>query len=161
MDFRSGDTVMHWMHGLGTVIRREKREVLGHKALYYAVQIGGMVVWVPVDEMVRKRLRRPSGKLRFRRTIALLSKPGDALPTDRHERRIILAEYLKDGSVEALVHIIRCLLTQRGVRALNDNDQAVMHRVQTVLLAEWAHVMQLTPLEAELQYHDMLGTSAA
>ena len=33
MDFHAGDTVMHWAHGLGTVIRRERREVLGHKAL--------------------------------------------------------------------------------------------------------------------------------
>lgn len=161
MDFRSGDTVMHWMHGLGTVIRREKREVLGQRCLYYAVQIGAMVVWVPVDDLVRKRLRRPTGKIRFKRTVALLSQPGDALPKDRHERKIILAEYLKDGSVEALVYVIRCLLSYRRNRALNDNDQAVMHRVQSVLLAEWAHVLELTPIEAELQFHRMLDTASA
>jgi RNA polymerase-interacting CarD/CdnL/TRCF family regulator len=151
MDFHAGDTVMHWMHGLGTVIRRENREVLGHKGPYYAVSIGAMIVWVPVDAMVGKRLRRPTGRLRFKRALALLTKPGDALPVDRHERKLILAEYMKDGSVEALVHIIRCLLSYRKARTLNDNDQAVMHRVQATLVAEWAHVMDLTPAEAELQ----------
>jgi RNA polymerase-interacting CarD/CdnL/TRCF family regulator len=160
MDFHAGDTVMHWVHGLGTVIRRERREVLGHKATYYAVRIGAMVVWVPIDEQVRNRLRKPSGKLRFKRTVALLAKPGNTLPVDRHERKLLLGEYLKDGSVEGLVRIMRCLLAQRRVRALNDSDQAVMHRIQTVLLAEWAYVLSLTPVEAELQLHDLVGNTA-
>lgn len=156
MDFHAGDTVMHWVHGLGTVIRRERREVLGHKATYYAVRIGGMVVWVPIDELVGKRLRKPTGRLRFKRTVALLAKPGSLLPADRHERKLVLGEYLKDGSVEGLVRIMRCMLAQRKLRALNDSDQAVMHRIQTVLLAEWAYVLGLTPIEAELQLHEML-----
>ena len=160
MDFHAGDTVMHWVHGLGTVIRRERRDVLGHKATYYAVRIGGMVVWVPIDDLVGKRLRKPAGKLRFKRTVALLAKPGVGLPVDRHERKLVLGEYLKDGSVEGLVRIMRCMLAQRRLRTLNDSDAALMHRVQTVLLAEWAHVMGITPLEAELQFHDLLRTAA-
>jgi RNA polymerase-interacting CarD/CdnL/TRCF family regulator len=156
MVFHAGDTVMHWVHGLGTVIRRERREVLGHRGSYYAVRIGGMVVWVPIDELVGKRLRKPTGKLRFKRTVALLAKPGMLLPVDRHERKLVLGEYLKDGSVEGLVRIMRCLLAQSKVRALNDSDQAVMHRIQTVLLAEWAFVFGLTPMEAETQMHALL-----
>ncbi len=161
MDFHAGDTVMHWAHGLGTVIRRERREVLGHKASYYAVRIGAMVVWVPIDELVGKRLRKPTGKLRFKRTVALLAKPSGMLPVDRHERKLVLAEYIKDGSVEGLVRIMRCLLTQGRVRALNDSDQAVLYRIQTVLLAEWAYVLGLTPVEAGMQLQALLPRAAA
>ena len=53
-------------------------------------------------ELIGKRLRKPAGKLRFKRTVALLAKPGTLLPVDRHERKLVLAEYLKDGSVEGL-----------------------------------------------------------
>lgn len=161
MDFHAGDTVMHWMHGLGHVIRREKRDVLGQRALYYAVRIGEMTVWVPVDDKVGQRLRRPTGKLRFKRIVALLSKPGDALPSDRHERKLLLAEYLKDGSAESLVRVIRSLLAYRQVRPLNDNDQAVMRRVQSALLAEWAHVLDLTPAQAELQLNHLLSSASS
>jgi RNA polymerase-interacting CarD/CdnL/TRCF family regulator len=156
MDYHAGDTVMHWMHGLGKIIRREKRDVLGRQALYYAVRIGEMVVWVPVDEQVGKRLRRPTPKVRFKRTVALLSKAGEALPSDRHERKLLLAEYLKDGRLESLVRVIRGLLAYRHVRALNDNDQAVMRRVQSALVAEWGHVLSLTPAEAEMQLQRIL-----
>ncbi|MFH1183591.1 MAG: CarD family transcriptional regulator [Chloroflexota bacterium] len=161
MDYHAGDTVMHWMHGLGRVIRREKRDVLGHQALYYAVKVGEMVIWVPVDDNVSKRLRRPTPKVRFKRTVALLSKPGEALPSDRHERKLLLAEYLKDGRVESLVRVIRGLLTYKRVRALNENDQAVMRRVQSALLAEWGHVLSITPAQAELQLQSLMQSASA
>jgi len=161
MDYHAGDAVMHWMHGLGHVIRRERRDVLGHQALYYAVKVGDMVVWVPVDDKVGRRLRPLTGKIRFKRIVALLSEPGEALPADRHERKLLIAEYLQDGRLESLVRVIRGLLAYRRVRSLNDNDQAVMHRVQSALLAEWAEVMDLTPAQAELQLHSLLDSAAA
>jgi RNA polymerase-interacting CarD/CdnL/TRCF family regulator len=161
MDYHAGDTVMHWMHGLGHVIRREKRDVLGHQALYYAVKVGDMVVWVPVDDKVGQRLRPLTGKIRFKRIVALLSKPGEPLPSDRHERKLLIAEYLKDGRLESHIRVIRGLLAYRRVRSLNDNDQAVMHRVQSALLAEWAQVLGLTPAQAEMQLHSLLETASA
>ncbi|HEY5981949.1 MAG TPA: CarD family transcriptional regulator [Anaerolineales bacterium] len=156
MDYHAGDAVMHWMHGLGKVVRREKRDVLGHQALYYAVSVGNMIVWVPLDDKIGQRLRRPAGKIRFKRLVALLAKPGEVLPVDRHERKLLLTEYLQDGRLESLVRVIRALLTLQQVRSLNDNDQAVLRRVQSALLAEWGYVMALTPLEAELQFSRFL-----
>ncbi len=156
MDYHAGDAVMHWMHGLGKVVRREKRDVLGHQALYYAVSVGNMIVWVPLDDKIGQRLRRPAGKIRFKRLVALLAKPGEVLPVDRHERKLLLTEYLQDGRLESLVRVIRALLSLQQVRSLNDNDQAVLRRVQSALLAEWGYVMALTPLEAELQFSRFL-----
>ena len=161
MNYHAGDTVMHWMHGLGKIIRREKRDVLGHLELYYAVNVANMIVWVPVDEKVGQRLRRPTGKIRFKRIVALLAKPGESLPADRHERKLLMAEYLKDGRLESLVRVIRGLLAYQRIRALNDNDQAVMHRVQSALLAEWAHVLEITPAQAEMQLSSLLRTASS
>lgn len=161
MDFHAGDTVMHWTHGLGKVIRRERRDVLGTRALYYAIQVGEMTIWVPVDDNVRKRLRRTTPRVRFKRALTLLAKPAEMLPTDRHERKLLLSEYLKDSRVESLVRIIRCLLDYRKQRSLNENDQAVMHRVQSTLVEEWGYVMDVTPGEARIQLMQLIETAAA
>ena len=107
------------------------------------------------------RLRRPTGKIRFKRIVALLSKPGEPLPSDRHERKLLLSEYLTDGSLESSVRIIRALLAYQRVRSLNDNDQAVMHRVQSALLAEWEYVLSTTPAEAQIQLQDLLASASA
>jgi RNA polymerase-interacting CarD/CdnL/TRCF family regulator len=159
MNFHAGDTVMHWTHGLGKIIRREKRDLFGQATLYYAVSIGDMIVWVPMDEKVGQRLRPPTSKTRFKRLVGLLAKPGEALPRDRHDRKLLLSEFLKDGSTESLVRIIRGLLAYRQVRPLNENDMVVLHRVQSALLAEWGHVLSITPAEAELQLQRLLKTA--
>ena len=107
MHFHSGDAVMHWMHGLGTVVRLENRDLFGVASMYYAVKIGDLIVWVPADGELTHRLRPPTPKARFKRLLSELSTPGEALPMDRHERKLLLIELLKDGRAELLVRVIR------------------------------------------------------
>ena len=148
---------MHWTYGLGTVVRLEHRELLGHKTLYYAVQVGDMTVWVPNDEQLMTRLRRPSTKGQLGKLRTLLSKPGATLPQDRHERKTLLMEMLKDGRAESLCKVIRSLVVYAKNHPLNDNDQALLKRAQTALLAEWGHALSVAPAQVELQLHRQIG----
>ena len=158
MDFHAGDPVMHWVHGLGTVIRREKRDVLGNAALYYAVQVGDLTIWVPADEFLSQRLRPPTSKIRFKRLLAELKTPGEALPPDRRERKVRLVELLRDGRAESLVRVIRALCTLKKVHSLNDNDTTQLRRAETSLVSEWGQVLSVTPQEAESELHRLLDT---
>lgn len=150
---------MHWTYGLGTVVRLENRELLGHKTLYYAVQVGDMTVWVPNDDQLGTRLRRPSTKGQLPRLRTLLGKPGVTLPQDRHERKTMLLEMLKDGRAESLCKVIRSLVVYAKNHPLNDNDQALLKRAQTALLAEWSHALSVTPAQAEMQLHRLIGVT--
>jgi RNA polymerase-interacting CarD/CdnL/TRCF family regulator len=161
MDFHAGDTVMHWTYGLGTVIRLEKRGLMGREAMYYAVKIGDMTVWVPADAQLKNRLRFPCSKVAFKRLLSLLTLPGDPLPQDRHERKLLLADLLKDGRAESLCRVIRGLTAYKQVRTLNDSDQALLRRVQSSLLAEWGYALSITPAEAQMQMHRLLDPVAA
>ena len=156
MDFHEGDTVMHWTYGLGKVIRLEERVLSGKTELYYAVQIGDMTVWVPADDKLENRLRPPTSKADFKRLMSILSKPGEPLPDDRHERKTLLTELLRNGRAESLCHVIRNLVTYRHIRSLNDNDQALLARTEDALIAEWGFSLSVTPAEAELQLHRLL-----
>ena len=157
--FRKGDAVMHWTYGLGTVVRLENRELMGKKTLYYAVQVGDMTVWVPNDEQLPIRLRRPSSKGQLRKLRTMLTKPGVNLPQDRHERKTLLQELLKDGRAESLCKVIRSLVVYAKGHPLNDNDQALLKRAQTALLAEWGHALSVPPEQAETQLHKFIGVS--
>jgi CarD family transcriptional regulator len=155
--FRRGDAVMHWTYGLGTVVRLENRELLGKKTLYYAVQVGDMTVWVPKDDQLATRLRKPSSRGQLAKLRSLLAKPGVTLPQDRHERKTLLLEMLKDGRAESLCKVIRSLVVYGKNHPLNDNDQALLKRAQTALLAEWSHALSMTPEQVELQLHRLIG----
>jgi RNA polymerase-interacting CarD/CdnL/TRCF family regulator len=148
---------MHWTYGLGSIVRLENRELLGKKTLYYAVQVGDMTVWVPNDDQLSTRLRRPSTKPQLNRLKTLLTKPGATLPQDRHERKTLLLEMLKDGKAESLCKVIRSLVVFAKNHPLNDHDQALLKRAQTALLAEWSHALDSTPELVELQLHRQIA----
>ena len=68
---------------------------------------------------------------------------------------------LKDGSAESLCRVIRDLTKYRQKKSLNDNDQAVLRRVQTSLLGEWGFALSLTPAQAEIELQRLLTRAAA
>ena len=161
MNFHSGDAVMHWMHGLGTVVRLEKRDLFGKAAMYYAVKIGDLIVWVPADAELARRLRLPTPRARFKRLLADLSSPGEQLPQDRHERKLLLIDLLKDGRAESLVRVIRALMSYKRIHSLNDNDHNQLRRAEASLTAEWGYILSITPLQAEVELHHRLAAVPA
>ncbi len=161
MKFRKGQAVMHWTYGLGKIVRLEHRSLLGQKTLYYAVQVGDMTVWVPADDQLDQRLRRPSSKAQLRKLRAVLSKPGMQLPQDRHERKTLLLEQLKDGRAETLCRVIRSLVAFGKAHGLNDSDEALLKRAQNALLGEWGYALSVTPQVAEQQLRRLVGYPTA
>ena len=160
MKIHEGDSVMHWTHGLGKVVQLEKRSLSGEVILYYAVQIGDMTVWVPADDMLETRLRLPTRAAEFKKLMGILSRPGEPLPDDRRERKILLTEWLKDGRTESLFRVIRSLTTYRQDHSLNIDEQAILKRSKNALLGEWSCAMSVTPAQAENELYSLLTPNA-
>ena len=160
MNYHEGDSVMHCTHGLGKIIQKEERTLYGPTMLYYAVQIGDMTVWVPADEKLETRLRRPTRGEEFQHLLDILTGPGDPLPDDRHERKELLMEWLKDGRAESLCRVIRSLVRFRQVRSLNDSDQFVLKRVQHALVGEWSYSLSIPTAQVEIELQHLLAPAA-
>jgi RNA polymerase-interacting CarD/CdnL/TRCF family regulator len=156
MNFHEGDTVMHWTYGLGQILRLEERDLLGLKSLYYAVQIGALTVWVPSDDELEHRLRRPTSKSGFKELFTILSNPAELLPDNRQERRTRLLELLKDGSTQSLCRIISNLHAYRKIRSLNESDQSILKQARGALLGEWEYVLSITCAQAESELNRLL-----
>jgi len=162
MSFRVGDAVMHWTFGLGKVVRLEEREVAeGQKIKYYAVQIEDMTVWVPADEMLETRLRPPTPASEFKKLIKILTGPGEPLPEDRHQRKLVLTEWLKNGRADSLCRAVRSLSSYRQERSLNDNDQALARRLQKALVGEWGFAMSIPAEQAMTELQRILTPAQA
>lgn len=161
MNFHEGDSVMHWTYGLGKVVRLEERALSGKNAMYYAVQIADLTVWVPADGMLEERLRPPTPKAKFKELLTILTGPSEPLPEDRHERKIMLLALLKDGRADSLCRVIRNLFAYRQLRSLNDNDQGILRRAQNALLGEWGFALSITPAQAEIEMHRLLAPASA
>src|SRR5262245_52370239 len=156
MNIHEGDTVMHWTHGLGKVVRLEERTLSGEVILYYAIQVGDMTVCVPADEILENRLRFPTQAAEFKMLMDILSQPGEPLPAERRERKTLLMEWLKDGRAESRFRVIRSLVTYQQVHPLNAEDQAILKRSKNTLLAEWSCAMSIPLPQAEIELHRLL-----
>jgi RNA polymerase-interacting CarD/CdnL/TRCF family regulator len=161
MDYKIGDPVMHWTYGLGRIVGLEERVIAGQKALYYAVQVQDLTVWVPADGNLETRLRPPTPAARFKQLFAILTSPGEPHPEDRHERKTWLAEQLKDGRAESLCRVIRDLSAYQQAKSLNENDMSLLKRAQNVLLGEWGFSLSIPVMQAESDLHRLLKSGSA
>jgi RNA polymerase-interacting CarD/CdnL/TRCF family regulator len=161
MKFYEGDTVMHWTHGLGQILRLEERDLSGVTTLYYAVQIRDMTVWVPSDGELEYRLRAPTSISGFKKLIAILSNPCEPLPDDRQERKTLLLGYLRDGRTQSLFQIIRGLHAYRKIRPLNEYDQSILRQARNSLLGEWGFVLSISSVQAEHELNHWLMSEPA
>lgn len=161
MNFHQGDSVMHWTHGLGKVIRLEAMTLSGEKTLYYAIQIDDMTVWVPADDRLETHLRFPTPVAEFKRLMGILSRPGEPLPADRLGRKKLLLEWLEDGRAESLFRVIRSLCTYRHFHALNEDEKALLKRSRNALLGEWSFAMSISLAQAEHDLQHLLASHSA
>ncbi len=53
--------------------------------------------------------------------------------------------------------MIRSLVVFAKNHPLNDNDQVLLKRAQTALLAEWSYALNSTPEQVELQLHKLIA----
>jgi RNA polymerase-interacting CarD/CdnL/TRCF family regulator len=77
------------------------------------------------------------------------------------ERKARLMELLKDGRVESLFQVIRDLSTYARNKALNENDQLLLKRVQNVLVGEWGFSLSIPVMQAESDLYRLLGSGTA
>ncbi len=156
MGFKIGDPVMHWTYGFGRIEKLEERELSGKATLYYAVKSHDLTVWVPADDNLDSRLRPPTSAAGFEQLFEILTGSEQPLSEDRHERKIYLVEQLKDGRAESLCRVIRDLFAFQKRKSLNENDQHLLKRVQSVLLGEWEFSLSIPSTQAASDLHRLL-----
>ncbi len=157
MEFQSGDWVVHCAHGLGQITAIETRSFREQTILYYQVQIGDLTIWVPADESLSKRLRKPASRTEFDQLFTVLANPPEALPVDRRQRNQYVTELLKDGTAETLCRVIRDLSAIRKQRTWSEYDKGIMRRIQKSLIGEWSFIFSINPHDAENELQKLLA----
>jgi len=156
MGFQVGDTVVHWVYGLGEITGHEERALMGESQLYFVVKVQDMNVWVPADRQVASRLRRPTPAKEFSKLFAILRGPTGALSQDRRERKAQLRAQLAGGGAESICHVIRDLTTLQQQKSLNDDDQTMLKKARGLLTREWGYSLEIGPAQAEADLYQLL-----
>ncbi len=137
MDYKIGDTVIHWTYGVGCVVDIQEIHLAGTAQWYYVIDVETLKVWVPVDEAAKGALRLPLESNQFKRLLEILSKPGEPLPDRYPQRKIALRSRMEKRTLEGLCRVIRDLTDRSRSHSLSSEDSSVLFSAQEHLLDEW------------------------
>lgn len=158
MDFNIGDRVIHKAYGSGEILQLDEKHVEGKTQTFYIVQTSNLTLWVPVeveDESVPS-LRYVTPPEQFKALFKILGGKAQELPEDRMERKALLQERLKDGSLALICRVVRDLHELSKAKKLNDHDTSTMERARGFLLDEWAIAFAIPLQQAEKELQDLL-----
>jgi CarD family transcriptional regulator len=161
MAFQVGDQVVHAIYGVGEVIQLDEKEIQGQTNQYYVVKVSNCTLWVPVNGNGRSSLRYPTPADEFDHLFRILKSPAEPLAADRLARKTQLSDQIKDGRLDSICRAIRDLNFYRKSKKMNENDNAAMERMQTLLLDEWSISLSVPLKQARNDLTSLLAMEGA
>jgi CarD family transcriptional regulator len=159
MNYEIGDTVVHWTHGLGTVIAIDQMNLAGITQQYYVVKVDLLKLWVPVEDANAGSIRLPTERVQYKVLFDILGMPGKRLPDNHYQRKLELRDRMQKRTLEGLCHVIRDLTDRSRDHTLNQYDASVLFRAEEHLLDEWALSLGVERTNALRELEELLGTS--
>ena len=151
MLYEVGDKVVYPHHGAGTVVKKEKREVLGQKREYLTIQIlhNDMTVMVPVDSADRAGLRKVIAKNDVTEVLAVLRQDETKMPKNWNRRFKHNREKLKTGDIFEVAEVVRNLSLREQEKGLSTGEKQMFNRAKKILASELMYARGLDEDEAD------------
>lgn len=158
MKFKVGDDVVHPQHGVGRVVKLEKREFeSGVTRRYYEISIpsAGSTIWVPLDPS-SYGLRQLADRREIDGCRGVLTARPVPFADDARTRQTRLVERLKQGTIRVQCEVVRDLFAFGEHKSLYGSMAGFYRQTQRVLCEEWALVEGATLVEAYREVNDLL-----
>jgi CarD family transcriptional regulator len=155
--YEVGDKVVYPHHGAGTVVKKEKREILGKKREYLTIQIlhNDMTVMVPVDSADKAGLRKVIAPDDVDEVIAVLRQDETKMPKNWNRRFKHNREKIKTGDIFELAEVVRNLSIRESEKGLSTGEKQMFNRAKKILSSELMYACGLSEGEAD-KFLDMV-----
>ncbi len=155
MLFKAGDWVVHPLHGVGRVVKVERKNFGSSPAqLYYEIAISQGTLWVMAE--APQGLRGLTARADLPRYRAVLQSRPTPLNTDYHQRRGELRERLRAGTFQEQCEVVRDLTAHSWQKRLSEPDATLLRTARDCLCREWSEAEAVTMAEASLEVEELL-----
>jgi CarD family transcriptional regulator len=136
--YKVGDKVVYPHHGAGTVVKREKKEVLGEKREYLTIKIdhNDMTVNVPADNAERVGLRKVIDEEAVKKVVKYLTSGGTEMPKNWNRRFKHNRDKMKTGDIYELAEVVRNLALRDGDKGLSTGEKQMYVKAKKILASE-------------------------
>jgi CarD family transcriptional regulator len=148
--FKVGDKVVYPHHGAGTVVKKEKREVLGEKREYLTIKIlhNDMTVNVPSENAEAVGLRRVIDEEMVKKVTKALTSGGTAMPKNWNRRFKHNRDKMKTGDIFELAEVVRNLSLRDHEKGLSTGEKQMFVKAKKILASELMYAKNLDEEQA-------------
>jgi len=148
--FDVGDKVVYPHHGAGTIIKKEKREVLGQTREYLTIQIlhNDMTVQVPCDNAEKVGLRYIIDEETVALVVKALSGGSTEMPKNWNRRFKHNRDKMKTGDIFELAEVVRNLSLRDHEKGLSTGEKQMFVKAKKILASELMYAKDMDEDEA-------------
>jgi CarD family transcriptional regulator len=143
--YKVGDKVVYPHHGAGTVVKKEKREVLGEKREYLTIKIlhNDMTVNVPSENAEKVGLRKVIGEDMVKVVVKALTGGGTQMPKNWNRRFKHNRDKMKTGDILELAEVVRNLSLRDHEKGLSTGEKQMFVKAKKILASELMYAKDL------------------
>jgi CarD family transcriptional regulator len=148
--YKVGDKVVYPHHGAGTVVKKEKREVLGEKREYLTIKIlhNDMTVNVPSENAEKVGLRKVIGEDMVKVVVKALTGGGTQMPKNWNRRFKHNRDKMKTGDILELAEVVRNLSLRDHEKGLSTGEKQMFVKAKKILASELMYAKDMDEEEA-------------
>jgi len=156
--YKVGDKVVYPHHGAGTVVKKEKREVLGEKREYLTIKIlhNDMTVNVPSENAEKVGLRKVIGEDMVKVVVKALTGGGTQMPKNWNRRFKHNRDKMKTGDILELAEVVRNLSLRDHEKGLSTGEKQMFVKAKKILASELMYAKDMDEEEAAEWLDDVL-----
>jgi CarD family transcriptional regulator len=148
--YKVGDKVVYPHHGAGTVVKKEKREILGEKREYLTIKIlhNDMTVNVPSENAEAVGLRKVIGEDMVKVVVKALTGGGTQMPKNWNRRFKHNRDKMKTGDILELAEVVRNLSLRDSEKGLSTGEKQMFVKAKKILASELMYAKDMDEEEA-------------
>ena len=161
--YKVGDKVVYPHHGAGTVVKKEKRDVLGEKREYLTIKIlhNDMTVNVPSENAEKVGLRKVIGEDMVKVVVKALTGGGTQMQKNWNRRFKHNRDKMKTGDILELAEVVRNLSLRDVEKGLSTGEKQMFVKAKKILASELMYAKDMDEEEAAEWLDGVLvGTSS-
>ncbi len=148
--FEVGDKVVYPHHGAGTVVKKEKREILGQTREYLTIQIlhNDMTVNVPVENAEQVGLRTVIDEDLVNTVVKALTAGESEMPKNWNRRFKHNRDKMKTGDIFELAEVVKNLSLRDHEKGLSTGEKQMFVKAKKILASELMYAKAVDEEEA-------------
>ena len=156
--FDVGDKVVYPHHGAGTVVKKEKREVLGQTREYLTIQIlhNDMTVNVPVENAEQVGLRTVIDEDLVNTVVKALTAGESEMPKNWNRRFKHNRDKMKTGDIFELAEVVKNLSLRDHEKGLSTGEKQMFVKAKKILASELMYAKGMDEEECAEWLEDVL-----